>query len=879
MQWVKIAFKRVCGVFLKEKRNADLDEELQTHLEALTIENIRRGMTSEEARYAARREFGGMEQMKEIYRDKQGLPFLDTLLQDLRFALRTLAKRPGFTLIAILTLALGIGATTAVFSVVDRILFRSLPYLHDDRLVSFGLVAPIEQNEFMLGTDYFEWRIQQTPFESITSMTPGVRDCDLTEQNPTRLSCAAVESTFLPTFGIEPLLGRNFTHEEDRPSVSPVVLLSYGIWRARYAGSQDLLGKTIQLNGHPTRVVGVLPPNFEMPTLAHADMLVPEALDEASQQRPNTGVVLRAFARLKPGVTTVQANSALQPLFQESLKFVPPEFRKEVSLKIRSLRDRQIQDSRLASWILLSSVFAVLLLACTNVANLLLARAASRQRELAVRTALGASRARLVRQTLTESLLLGLLGGAAGCWVALVLLHLFVSIAPEGIPRLQQASLDMRVALFTIGISILCGVLFGVVPALQSPSLELLGGKEVRMTTRIPLRQTLVSAQIAISLVLLMTAGLLLRSLWQLQNTPTGMETENVLTETVSLGDYRYPQVARQFAFFTELETRLKRLPGVTSVALSDTIPPAGAMRTTIFASIEIAGHPHFAEGTGGMVGWRAVTSEYFPALSIAIIRGRGFQEKDRLSTENPIILSDTLSRLLFSNEDPIGKQMRFGLQGPWRTIVGIAANVKNNGLTANADPEFYIPWKNDPVQSMDSGQVILRSRMNPKAVASWMRAETASLDPTLPVKIDTMNQRINKLVQRPRFNAVLLTLFAVMGMLLAAIGIYGVVGFLVTQQTREIGVRMALGATSHGIFRMVLSNVVRWTIAGVLLGLLGSWYCARSLESLLFEVHPHDPLLLVSALFILLAVAFFAAWIPARRAMYVDPMIALRYE
>jgi putative ABC transport system permease protein len=880
MTWLRTTAAKLKGLFGRREHENELEEELRGHLDALTEENIRRGMTPEEARYAARREFGVVEQIKERYREQRGLPFLDTLLQDLRFALRTLAKRPGFAAVAILTLALGIGATTAVFSVVDRLLFRSLPYPHDERLVSFGLLAPIERNEFMLGASYVDFRKEPGPFEAIASMAPGSADCDVTEENPVRLNCGVVEQTFLPTLGVQPILGRNFTLEEDRPNAPRVALLSYSLWKSRFGGDPGILRKTISLDGSTTRIVGVLPSSFEMPTLSPADILVPQALEEEQQHKSAPGAVLRTFARLKPGVNVSQAIAGLQPWFERALQGAPPEFRKEVHLSIRTLRDRQVRDVRLASWILLGSVFAVLLIACTNVANLLLARATGRERELAVRAALGASRLRLARQALTESVLLGLFGGSMGCWVAALLLRLFVSIAPEGVPRLPQASLDLRVVVFTFGVAFASAILFGVAPALNRPAPEMLSGKQTHAAARSLARQILVSAQIAISLVLLAAAGLLLRSLWNLQNVPTGIETQKVLTETISLADYRYPNPPQQIAFFTELEARLKHLPGVTAVALSDSLPPAGQMRSTIFATIEVAGRPLLAEGTGGMVGWRAVTPEYFSALSIPIVQGRGFQDEDRLPSENSIVLSEALARALLPKENPIGKRVRlFRMQGPWRTVVGVAADVKNNGLAAGSDPEFYLPWKNDPVISFRSGNVILQTRMNPKAVSAWMRGETAGLDPTLPVKIETMSQHVGKLADGPRFNAALLSLFAGMGVLLAAIGIYGVVGFLVAQRTREIGVRMALGASPQGILKMVLSNVARWAISGAALGLLGAWFCARLLESLLFEVRVHDPFLLGSALCVLLAVAFLAAWIPARRAMRVDPMVALRYE
>ena len=881
MEWLRIFAVRLRGLFRRRQQDEDLNAELRAHLEMLTEENIRRGMSPAEARHAARREFGGVEQAKELYREQHSIQLIDSLLQDLRFALRGLRNRPGFALVAILTLALGIGSTTAVFSVVDRILFRSLPYPHDDRLVSFGDKAPFEANEFVLGPDYVDWKKAQTPFESVTSFVPGGADCDLTEQNPVRLKCALVESTFLPTFGIQPFLGRNFSSDEDRPNATRVALITYGLWRSRFASDRNLPGRAISLDGRPTTVVGVLPPQFEMPNLGHDDILVPAALDGSTDRGPNARqIILRAFARLKPGVTIQQAAAAMEPLFQQSLNYVPPQFRREVSFRVRSLRDRQIQDARVASWVLLGAVLAVLLVACTNVANLLLARATSRRRELAVRTALGATRGRLARQSLTESLLLGVLGGLAGCWIAQLLLRLFVSIAPEGIPRLEQATIDVRVLLFALGVSLVSGVLFGLTSALRRPAPELLTGKENRATSRGMLRQILVTVQIAVSLILLAGAGLLLRSLWKLETVALGMDTKSVITAGIDLVEYRYPDSAKQLAFFNQLEARLKQMPGVTSLALSDTLPPSGGSQATFLSSLEIPGHTKFSAGTGGMIGYRFVTPGYYPALGIPILHGRGFREEDRSSAERPVILSESLARKLFPNgEDSLGKSFRFGAQNEWRTIVGVARDVKNNGLAAPADPEFYLPWKNEPTGYYRSAHLTVQGAINPQAIAKWIRSETAAIDPTVPVTIEGMQTRIGKLAQRPRFTAVLLSLFAGMGVLLAGIGIYGVVGFLVAQQTREIGIRIALGATPQTVLKLILSNMLRWTIAGATLGLLGAWFCARLLESLLFEVRAHDPFLLVSALFLLLAVAFLAAWIPARRAMRVDPVVALRYE
>jgi putative ABC transport system permease protein len=808
---------------------------------------------------------------------------MDILAQDLRYAARGFVRTPTFTVAAVFAIALGAGAGAAVFSVVDRILFRSLPYADAGRLVSVGFMAPIIPQEFMLGADYVEWRARQQPFASITSWT-GLNDCDLTGAGPVRLSCAQVEASFLPTLGIQPIAGRNFTRDEDLPNAPPVALLSYGLWRSRFAADPAVVGKTIPLDGRSATIVGVLPPQFELPTLEHADLLVPQAMDEAQQRRPNTGRVLQSIARLKPGVTPTQAAAALQPLFQASLQFVPGPFRKEVTLRVRSLRDRQIHDARLASWILLGAVLAVLLIACANVANLLLARAATRQRELAVRLALGAGRGRLVRQALTESLLLAATGGVAGCLLAAALLRIFVAIAPEGIPRLQQATVDLRVLLFTVTVSLASGILFGLAPAFEHPRAEMLAGWRSIGARQYLFRHALVAAQICASLVLLTGAGLLLRSLWNLQNQPLGMRTGSVLTATITLGQKSYDEPANQLAFFEELERRLHRIPGVTHLALSDSTPLSGTARSTIYSVIDVAGRPRSAEGTGGMVTWRAVTPGYFAALGVPILRGRGFEETDRDPQQNAVVFGDSLARRMFPGEDPIGKQIlgrdvELGRSAPWLTVIGVAGNVKNSALMDADDPEYYIVRKHAPERFGRTATAILSGPMDPSALARWVRATVTALDPALPVDLETLDQRVGKLAQRPRFNAWLLGLFAAMGLLLSAIGLYGVVSFLVAQRTREIGVRMALGATPGAIVQLVLGHAVRWTLAGAALGAAASLFAARLLAALLFQVSARDPWILAAAIAALSATALLAAWVPSRRAARVDPIQALRQE
>jgi predicted permease len=804
------------------------------------------------------------------------------MIDDMRYALRGFRRTPVFTLTAVFAIVLGIGATTAVFSVVDRILFRRLPYPDDARLVSAGIVSPsLDSNEFLFADSLVRWRRNQTPFASIASFN-FIVDCDLTERNPARLRCARVDSSFLPTFGIQPLAGRNFTRDEDLPNAPKVAILFYGFWRSRLGGDTCAIGKSISIDGQPTTIVGVLPRDFELFNLSHADLLIPEALDEAAA---HSGQAFRVFARLKSGVTLQQAIAQMQPLFARDLLDAPPEFRKELKLVVRPLRDRQIQNARLASWILLGGVMAVLLIACANVANLLLARAAMRRRELAVRAGIGASRARLVRQAITESLLLAVLGAVGGCLFAWGLLRVFIAIAPDGIPRLEQATLDGRVLLFALVACLLAGVLFGLAPAFESPRIEALAGGRAIGSPRGIFRQMLVAAQIAVSLVLLTGASLLLRSLWKLESVPLGVDTDNVLTAHFVLGR-GYARDARQLAFFEDLEARLKRLPGVTAAAVSDSIPPSGGTLGRPFSAIAVEGRPPSPERAAGMVAWRYVTPGYFAALGIPILRGRPFREEDRRPAEYAVILSETLARRLFPFDDPIGKRVLKTARGQRFTVVGIAGDVKNAGPARAAEPEYYVVRKHAPDETFEnegdgwrSASAVIRSPLNPRAMAVWVRAEFAALDATLPVEVETMRQRVGELAERPRFNAMLLTLFAAMGMLLAAIGLYGVLPFLVTLRTPEIGVRMALGATPANVTRLLLGQAAVWALAGAGLGMAGSLFAMRLLRSLLFEVPERDPWTLIAAPVLLLLVALMAAWIPSRRAARVDPMQALRQE
>jgi len=865
--------------FLFTRRKTDeLEEELRFHVERSVEGNIAAGMTPEEARRQAMIEFGGVERAREQTFEQRPGWWMGTVAQDVRYALRGFKRNPVFTIAVIATLMVGIGATTAVFSVVDRILFRSLPYAHDDRLVSVGLVAPIIPQEFMLGGSYYEWRDNQKAFEAFTSET-GVSACDLTERNPARLSCARVEQNFLPTLGVSPVLGRNFLPEEDRPKGPKVALISYGLWLSHYDLDPGVLNRLIDVDGTQVRVVGVLPKNFEMPALEIADIVVPQALDEAAQRKADPGAVMYAFARLKPGISMAQAEAALGPVFSYSLNLAPPQFRKEVHLRVRSIRDRQTHDVRLVAWVLLGAVLAVLLIACANVTSLLMARAAQRGRELAVRAVLGASRGRLVRQRLTETLLLTIFGTGAGLVLAEILLRVFIAIAPAGIPFLEKAHLDLRIVLFTTVLSVLCAGVFGILPALQRPRPAALVARSTNTGAHAFTRRCLVVGQIAICMVLLVGAALLMRSFSSLEREPMGMETRGVLAAHIALPSYRYTTAQEQREFFLAAEAALRRLPGVSAVGMTNWLPPSETREEQIFSNIAVSGRPRPTGGTGGMVTWRWVTPDYFNALGIPIVRGKNFTEQQRSSNENLLILSSLLASRLFGDEDPVGQHVQPVPAGPWYTVVGVAANVKNGGLTGADDPEFYRLRRNIPGDWHPWNVMVVKTSLPPAATAPWVRSQIAQIDPTLPIEVETLSESVSKLADQPRFETALLGFFACCGLLMAVIGLYGVIAFVAAQRTQEIGVRMALGATRMDILRLIVGEGVRLIVLGGALGLGAAVAAAQLLKSLLFNVGPHDPFSYGAVALLLGLVALAATLIPARAAMKVEPVVALRYE
>ncbi|SPE42536.1 conserved membrane hypothetical protein [Candidatus Sulfopaludibacter sp. SbA3] len=803
------------------------------------------------------------------------------LRQDVRYAVRGLLRERRFTFSALAAISLAVGAATAVFSVADRSLFRPLPYRQGDRLVTVGIVIPpLGTEEFMFWGAYRDWRATQNALD-LTSWS-GAGACDLGGESPQRLNCARLEATFLPTLGVQPLLGRNFLPEEDVRGAEPVALLSYAMWRTNFGGDEKALGRRILLDGESTRIVGVLPVNFELPDLAPAEIIVPQRLPTG----PNTqNYQVEVIGRMRPGRTTAAGTLALAEPFERFRadfgRRVGSNFGDAMRLHVEPLRDRQVRQYRLSLWILLGAVAAFVLIACANVTNLLLARSACRRQEFAIRAALGGSRQRLMGQLLTESALLGLIGGGAGCGLAYALLRAFIALAPDGTLRLRQASLDWRVLAFALLLSLGTALVFGLAPSFDGLRMEALSGTRAAGYRRTWLRQVLITSQLSVSLILLAGAGLLLMSLWRLQNTPLGFARERIVTATFTLPVYRYADDGRQVAFFNQLATRLQNVPGAVATALTDSLPPGAGPRTVPYVALANARGRLTDSGMSGSVKWRYVTPGYFAALGIPIRRGRGFTDSDLPPGVRNVVVNEALARRFFGGREPIGSRLGSS------TIVGVAGDVRNAGLDRPADPEFYqvrrttrqgMPGSSDPAWPRRA-TAIVRTTLSDRDAAEQLRAAISDIDPAVPVQFETIATQVDRFLTRPRFQTTLLSLFALTGLLLAGIGLYGLISFLVAERTREIGVRMALGATPGDVAKLVVSDGARWTAAGIVVGLAASALFLRALRGLLYEVQVLDLRVLAAAASVLVAVALMAAWLPARRASAIDPMIALRHN
>ncbi|MFC5864050.1 ADOP family duplicated permease [Acidicapsa dinghuensis] len=879
-----------------------LDDELRFHMQQSIEQKIASGMSPAEARRSALIEFGGIEAARETtYRLRPGW-LLECFADDLRYALRGFRRAPGFAITTIAILTLGIGATTAVFSVVDPILFRPLPYSHGDRLVSLGISQSLERQEFALGGFFFDWQAAQRPFVSLTydrAYDRNPNECGLTEATPIQLHCDPVPQSFLPTLGVNPILGRNFLPEEDLPRGPHVAILSYALWNSRFHRDPNILQRTIDLDETPTRIVGVLPANFEMPRLQPFDLLVPAQLDPAAQHTVNSGIGVPMWltARLRPGVSIEQARAEMQPLFLHTQQWIPAPIRSDFHLVVRPLRDRQMQDSYRAAWILLVAVLFVLLIAGANAASLFSARGAARQRELAVRAALGASRRRILMQSLTEALLLVLAAALAGCALAFALLRIFLYIAPTSIPFLAQARIDLRVATVAILTALLCASFFAVVSTLEPPRLAALTAHKSAGSSRLRIRHILVVAQIAVSLVLASGAVLLVKSFRNLEAQKLGMTTHGVISVQVDLNWYRYRTSQAYRDFYLRAEAALRSLPGITNVALTDSLPPDDNSwhQGTRYDAMHVMGQPPSRQTSQDAVIVRNVTPDYFLILQIPIIAGNNFTDTESNANARHFILNALLAKRLFPNGNAVGQRIQFVTDNPKAApepdptidiIDGVAADVKNAGLSGQESPEYYNLRGRGDTGSPDNGSswnghflFVLSSQVPASSIAAAIETRIAAIDPMTPVTIQPLDEMVYRLADRPRFEASLLSFFALMGIIMAIVGLYGLTAYLTTQRTQEIGIRMALGAGRVRILRLITWQGARLILLGVGIGTCASLSLTHMLRSLLFEVAPRDPETLIAVTLLLVCVAFLAMVIPVRAAILVEPVTALRCE
>jgi len=886
-------FARLAGVFTGSRRDRELSDELEFHLQMHIDDNLRRGMSPEEARRQAVIDLGGVEQTKEIYRERRGLPMIETLLQDVRFGARMLARNLGFTVVAILTLALGIGATTAIFSVVYGVLLQPLPYCDSNRIMSVFELTSKAMRSRLADPNFNDFRDQSRSFQAIAKYGDNVVSVSGASQ-PTRTSVANVSPDFLKVFGIQPILGRDFTADDAKKGAGPTVLVSYGYWKQDLASSPDLSQAHLKIDGAIYSVIGVLPPGFHFP--ANVDLWLPADLDGENPSR--TSHNYSAVGRLRDGVTVQQANGEISAIARRIHETSSEQG--DYLLKdgiVIPLQDSITGKARSPLLVLLGAVGFLLLVACANVANLLLAQASVRERELAIRSALGAARGRLVRQFLTEAFLLSLVGGGLGVLGAFWGVAGIVALAPENLPRLDSVSISIPVLVFAFLLSTAVAVGLGAFTALRATSGDLrkalvesgrgqAGAQGSQRVGRI-----IVAAQIAITLVLVVGAGLLGRSLMKVLEVNPGFRVDKIVAMDVSLPWVEDPKAkAGQAIFFSNLIDRLKQIPGVRKVGAVSALPmedggglPDG--RFLLMAQNEL---PKTVDGFGpllqqkeriGIADFGVATEEYFQVLGIPLIRGRIFDERDGPDSPHVAVISESLARERWPNQDPIGHTIEFGnMDGDLRllTIVGIVGDVRDYGLDAPPRPTVYVDLFQRPRSAIT---LTMLSDADTRSVTSAARRILHDLDPEIPAKFGTFSQIYSASLGSRRFNVILIGFFGIVALLLATAGVFGVMAYSVSRRTREIGVRVALGASSGSVLRMILGQGLRTIFIGVAIGIVGSLALTRTVESLLFGVTATDPHAFAGVTLLLVGTALLACYIPAHRAMQVDPMVALRHE
>ncbi len=869
---LRILMSRFMGLFRRARREQELNDEVSSHLEMLTQENRRRGMSPDEARSAALRSFGGVDQIKEQYRDQRGLPWLESFFQDLRFGLRGLRRNPGFAAVAVLTLALGIGATTAIFTVVNAVLLRPLPYPHPEELVyvqqvlgNYGVQA------YVYSPEYSAWQDRSRSLRQVAAYM--FAQYNLTGGGePERVKAGMATASFFSLLGVRPVAGRTFLPGDDAPGTAPVVVLSEALWRRRYGGNPSIVGKGITLDGKEYTVVGVLPSSFVVPD--KFKLITDYALWVPLVTRQKGMAMIRAIGRLKPAVTVATAQAELDAIAQSAL---PKRFLElaKVSVVLSTWHDQVTENSRRSLLLILGAVGFLLLIACVNVANLVLSRATAREREIAVRLATGASRSRIVRQLLTESALLALAGGLLGLGLARWGKDLLVAFISPNLPALEPIGLDYRVLGFSLALAVVTGLAAGLAPALQSSKVSL---SEVlkeasRSTSEVRsgkvFRNVLIVFETALALVLLVGSGLLFRSFLRVRGIDLGFRSKNFLSMTVNLTPSEYATPNVQAAFFQQLMERIKGLEGVQAVAGS-TCPPLGSQKMFVTTALKVEGQVVEV----AHVRTTAVSPGYFRALGIPLTQGRYFTEADGATSPSVVIVDESFARRYCLGGRCLGG--RIGFRRVVFTIVGIVANARDEAEQAPT-PEVYVPFAQASQPYM---AVLVRTAGNPKLWASAVRSQVAIIDKDQPPHdVMTLDDLRTQSLTPRRVNMLLFGAFGALGLILASIGIYGMVSYSVSQRTHEIGVRMALGAERGDVLRFVIRQGLTVILIGVAVGIIGALALTRFLSTLLYGVKPTDPATIAAVSVLLIVVAALASVIPARRATTLDPMVALRYE
>lgn len=865
--------RRLRALVRKGEMDHELDEELRYHMEQEIERNVAGGMSHEEARFAALRSFGGVEQAKEQCREARGVRPLEDLWQDLRYGLRMLRKNPGFAFVAVLTLGLGIGANTAIFSVVNAVLLRPLPYPTADQLAAVYLTDARGESEGPLApAAYLHLKSHHGVFTGVAAWSNKGWPANLTgDGEPERLQGFQVSADLFQVLGAAAARGRTFLAEEDHPGNNRVVVISHELWQRRFGGDAGLINRAISLNGASYDVVGVMPPDFRF--LTKTDLWTPLAFTVAEENERNSNY-LHPIARLKPGVSYEQSRAEVENLSR--LHINNPSSEQRASL--RPLQAMMTEEVRPMLLILFAAVGFVLLIACVNVANLLLARAGVRRRELAIRSALGAGRWRVVRQLLVESALLAALGGVCGLMLASWGIEFLVSGLPESLAaansRVAMLKLDLPALGFSSALSLLTTMIFGLIPALQTSKVNLNetlkegGRSETQGRRQSRLRSSLVVTEIALAMVLLVGAGLMVKSFWRLNHTDLGFEPAGVLTAKIDPSEDKYRELDQVVAFYRQLLERVAATPGVEHAGIINSLDST--------SPFTVDGHPPVIPEQRPLAATNQVSADYFRAMGIPLRAGRFFTDRDVKNAPPVVIIDEALAHRHFPDENPIGKHLR--LSNASREVVGVVGATKRYSLSTDPSPRAYLPYQQVNWGSMS---LIVRTRSgDPTSLIPAVRGELAAIDKDQPIHtFKRLERSVGEWVAPQRFSTLLLAEFAALAAILAAVGIYGVTSYAVTQRTHEIGIRVALGAQSSDVLRMVVRQGMSLALIGVGIGLVTAFAVTRVMASLLYGVTATDPLTFALVALLLTAVALLACYLPGRRASRVDPMTALRYE